>query len=276
MNIKSLVRSLKNSFDVWLPTVPSLYVQYDRLRHKYSRDQKVYQAIICPGNTCIDVGANVGTHTAALARLVMPGGYIYAMEPFLQNVERATHANRTFSNVTIIPMAAANPTEDIETRRFSIPGADFTQGSLAKQEAGAWADATAIQTHEILCTSIDAQVRTKAIARVDFLKLDCEGGEMDAIRGGVETILRFKPIIYAEVFARWTKSFGYSPADLFQLLSEMGYTTGRVIWKGRIEAITFDQSITEAFTTSANVLCFSESVDSHRSALARFDEVFTR
>lgn len=43
--------------------------------------QEFYTSILRPGDTCIDVGANVGRHTLPIAKCVAPGGKVFAFEP---------------------------------------------------------------------------------------------------------------------------------------------------------------------------------------------------
>ena len=49
----------------------------------------------------------------------------------------------------------------------------------------------------------DEYVREKNLPRVDFIKLDVEGSELDALRGAVTTIACFKPILAICVYHKW-------------------------------------------------------------------------
>ena len=42
-------------------------------------------------------------------------------------------------------------------------------------------------------TTIDDFVREKNIPKVDFIKMDIEGAELDALKGAINTIKTFKP-----------------------------------------------------------------------------------
>src|SRR5688572_20988587 len=42
---------------------------------------RAYRRIVKPGQTVLDIGANIGAHTLPLARLVGPGGRVIAFEP---------------------------------------------------------------------------------------------------------------------------------------------------------------------------------------------------
>jgi hypothetical protein len=61
-------------------------------------------------------------------------------------------------------------------------------------------------------------------SRLDFLKIDVEGYEMEVIRGGWETIKRFKPVMLIEVNAPLLDRYGVKPVDIHSVLNELGYT----------------------------------------------------
>ena len=58
-------------------------------------------------------------------------------------------------------------------------------------------------TEIVQVTTLDAYVREKNLQRVDFIKLDVEGAELDILRGAVTTIARFKPILALSAYHKW-------------------------------------------------------------------------
>jgi len=58
---------------------------------------------------------------------------------------------------------------------------------------------------------------------VDFMKLDCEGYELFAIKGGEQTIKRDKPCIIVEQKPGKGKQFGLGDHDAVTLLREWGF-----------------------------------------------------
>lgn len=58
-------------------------------------------------------------------------------------------------------------------------------------------------TEIIQVTTIDAYVREKNLPRVDFIKMDVEGAELDILKGAVTTIARFKPILALSAYHKW-------------------------------------------------------------------------
>ena len=63
-------------------------------------------------------------------------------------------------------------------------------------------------TETVKITTLDSYVREKNLPRVDFLKLDVEGAELDVLRGATTTIARFKPILALSAYHKlddfWT------------------------------------------------------------------------
>ena len=62
-------------------------------------------------------------------------------------------------------------------------------------------DAQGSETAQII--TLDEYVREKNLPRVDFIKLDVEGAELDALRGAITAIARFKPILAICVYHKW-------------------------------------------------------------------------
>jgi hypothetical protein len=61
-------------------------------------------------------------------------------------------------------------------------------------------------------------------SRVKFLKLDLEGGEFDAMRGGIRLIETHRPAIVFEYDRRHTPEFyGFQHADLLEFFERLGY-----------------------------------------------------
>lgn len=57
---------------------------------------------------------------------------------------------------------------------------------------------------------------------VDFIKLDCEGYETFALRGGAETIKRCKPVIIVEQKGEMSKQYGLQPLSAVRYLETLG------------------------------------------------------
>lgn len=81
-------------------------------------------------------------------------------------------------------------------------------------------------TIDIKCTvkKLDDVFPSLNVNRLDFIKCDVEGAEKLVFEGGIETIKKYKPIIYSEMLRKWSKKFGYHPDDIINLLADIGYS----------------------------------------------------
>ena len=127
---------------------------------------------------CIDVGANVGLFTVPLSTKFKK---IIAFEP-VDQVYECLEKNTENLNVELRKYALgnANSTIDIEVVN------DNTGQSFVKDE-----------------TMGKGSISIKRIDDLDLpkfglLKLDCERYELEILKGGIETILKYKPIIIVE------------------------------------------------------------------------------
>ena len=66
-------------------------------------------------------------------------------------------------------------------------------------------------------------MEARRLHQIDFVKVDVEGAELLVVRGFLKSLHRFKPILMLEVSPRWSKDFGYQPAELLTTLQEAGY-----------------------------------------------------
>lgn len=64
--------------------------------------------------------------------------------------------------------------------------------------------------------------------KVDLIKIDTEGSEYDIIKGGINTIKKYKPIIFLEYYEDNLQQCGKSLSDLNLFIEELNY---EIIWK---------------------------------------------
>ena len=161
------------------------------------------------GWTCLDVGANVGAVTLALAKYAGPRGKVYAFEPGPPNQQRLRQ------NLALNPALAAR-TEVLECGVGDTPGElwwaeeDGNPGNALLSEQG---------THMIPVITLDAFSRERPLGRVDFMKIDVEGMELQVMLGARELLQKFHPALYFETLPRYVSSAkGASFAEMRNLL----------------------------------------------------------
>lgn len=170
----------------------------------------VIDAAVRPGDTVVDVGANFGLYTARLARLVGPGGTVYAFEPHPAYGPALSRIAAKSANVTFVGAAASDAPG---AARLAVPerGQNTYMGSL--QSRGG--DHAVI---EVPATTLDLELGGRSGIRL--IKCDVEGHEHEVFIGAEQTLRRDHPILFVEIEQRHRRR---PVQDTFGFLTELGY-----------------------------------------------------
>lgn len=155
--------------------------------------------LINPTDICLDLGANVGMMTLALAMLA-PKGHVYAFEgsPETTLALQETVKKNGLSNTDAYNCVLGRASEKVKF--FDMPdvrsSGHYVPMDLQRETTSLWQDTS----HAIISEtkSIDGLVKELNIPKVDFIKIDVEGAELDVLAGGQETLKKFKPIVIME------------------------------------------------------------------------------
>lgn len=156
------------------------------------------------GGTVVDVGAFIGDHTLYYANAVGPTGSVIAIEPNEVAFRCLAHNMAAHKQVTCLNVGAS-----FQTLRLRFEASDNAGASRTH------ADADGV----IAAISIDSL----SLARCDFMKLDCEGWEVMALRGAFATIRHHKPVMLIEVNESALAAQGVTPGHIFDILDNHGY-----------------------------------------------------
>lgn len=199
------------------------------------------QAIDCcaayvPENAiCIDVGANIGVMAIALA-WIAKRGRIVALEPDPQTVEflRANAVRNAPSNVEVVQQLVGTS----GARRLFMANATDSGWSTSLDPA-LIPEFPGYQAQGLMeCVSIDDLLHARDLPRVDFIKVDCEGGELEVLAGAQETLRRFRPMVMLEFNAHCLMNFArVNPPDALDRIMAMFPFVARVHTNGVLEPI---------------------------------------
>jgi FkbM family methyltransferase len=167
------------------------------------------------GGTMMDVGANWGYFTLLAAARVGHEGRVISLEPDPRHFD-ALEANvrlNGFTQVRSIPKAAG-ATDGVAT----LAGYDDRAGNRGVSRLGPASDGQ--RSFRVECVRID---RVTA-GRVDVLKLDVEGGELDALEGMRDGLAahRYRAVLL-ELHPDLLRARGSSPEDCVRILLDAGY-----------------------------------------------------
>lgn len=152
-------------------------------------------ALVRPGDHVLDLGANIGVHTLALAHATGPTGRVTSVEP-QKFCFQLLCANVTANQLTHVDCLRAAVGETPGT--CTVPRLDPT----ARHNAGATTvslDAGAPgQTDTVPLITVDSL----NLPRCDLMKVDTEGFEDRVILGAARTLQAHRPALYIEVHDR--------------------------------------------------------------------------
>jgi FkbM family methyltransferase len=175
-----------------------------------------------------DIGANIGNHTLAFATCA---GQVHAFEPVPQTFRmlQGNISRNHLSNVQAWNLALSDR-EEKTCIYLGKPG-NMGMSSLEKKDSSGAAV-------EISSAVGDAFIRTHAIDRVDFMKIDVEGHEYFVIRGLLETIGKFTPVITLEwndpsAIARFADSEEFRFLQIRYDFHGLATNHDRTVWAGR-------------------------------------------
>lgn len=173
----------------------------------FESEVAVFRQLIRPGAHVADLGANIGTHTLAMARLTGPSGWVYAFEP-----QRLVFQ-------TLCANIALNSLAHVDCENQAISDVDGTilvedlNPETAANFGGLRLGASQVN-RSVRASRLDTYFADKTL---DFLKADVQGMEEACLRGGEETLRRCNTILYLE------NDQPENSASLLTCLYEFGY-----------------------------------------------------
>jgi len=174
-------------YEVYIQKLDTDFAQAIFHSHKY--EEHVRQAArehLREGDVAVDVGANIGALAFLAASIVGKTGRVIAVEPNPDNLQLLYRGivHNGFTNVEVLPHAASNA-----RTVFSLTGGTSNThliGARKPDEAGYFAQ------------SIVLDDALGDLPRLDFVKMDIEGHEPQALEGFSRLIGRHRPVLLVE------------------------------------------------------------------------------
>ena len=181
-----------------------------------------------PGMQAVDVGANIGVYALAMARAVGRGGRVSAFEPTPESAD-ALRRNLRINDATHVELYQAAVSDREGAIALAVGEHPEVNAIAARGGAGEGV---------IECTALtlDRIAAEQDWSAVDFVKIDVEGHEREAIRGGATFFASASPLLMLEVKKADTVNLG-----LFEAITQMGYDVYRLL-PGPLMLAPFDRS----------------------------------
>lgn len=189
-------------------------------------DQRIrnwYQANLRPGDVAIDIGAHTGEHLFPIASCVGETGFVLGFEPIphLFHNLQARIAGERLTQIRVEPVALSDHNGEIE---FNVVenALGLSSLNLRLDMETNFKGSTVKKIPAVILRLDDFALRW--MTRLDFVKIDIEGGETNAIAGGLALLERTRPAIAFEHGSPGAGAFGKEGHEIFDMLTPLGYS----------------------------------------------------
>ena len=133
----------------------------------------------------LDAGANMGHLSLVFSKHAGDNGKVYSFEPDKYNIQTL------LNNVKLDSSLPNNIIVEDKLLWNTNTFIDFEESGTVGSSAVWFSGKHAVVKKETV--TIDSWVKSKQLSRLDFIKMDIEGAEIEALDGCVETLQNFKP-----------------------------------------------------------------------------------
>lgn len=204
-------------------TVQSRYWQWRLRRRRYPYEfRQEIAAAVAPGDTVLDVGANVGQYAALLAGIVGPEGRVLAFEPVPRTfaILSSVVAGLALSNVDLVQLALADVDGTVAFTEV-LDAHGLPDSGLAHVTSPS--DRGTVEVPVARLDSLSAGLL--AVDACAFMKIDVEGAELLVLRGASAFLETRRPLILVEIDRGMQARYNCSPEETIAFLEGVGYTS---------------------------------------------------
>ena len=152
------------------------------------------ESLISTGDTVLDIGAFIGTHTLAFAHRTGSRGTVYAFEPhpiyfgvLKKNVEQ-----NALTNVRLLNLAVSDNVGHLELPELNAEHSGNFGGAVVFKTSPAASNLASCCTIDV--TTVDQL----GINTCNLIKIDAENMEINVLRGARKTLCATRPVVFAE------------------------------------------------------------------------------
>lgn len=180
-------------------------------RYPEFEEMKLLESIVTPGDTFVDIGANIGAMSILAAEKAY-NGLIYAIEPtkkLITRIKENIAINNFGSRVSVHEVAIADHTGSISFSESSQDAINHISHNVSGNNS------------IVQCSTLDDFCVAQSISKISVLKIDVEGAEPLIILGA-KNILKNTEIIIFELNEN-IKNYGYTTQFLLQKIIDAGF-----------------------------------------------------
>lgn len=175
-------------------------IEREMISGTYDKEtQDIIRKFVKEKDYCVDVGANIGAISLSMAKKVGPKGKVFSFEPGDLQIRRFKNNlnlnSDLYKNIIILNNIGL---ADKETKL------SLYQDKTNKGNAG-FINSDIENSTKIKCSTLDIYLEKNRIKKLDFIKIDVEGIELEVMKGSLKTIRKYRPLIYYETRLEFKK-----------------------------------------------------------------------
>jgi FkbM family methyltransferase len=206
--VEKIAKTLKSSIEyqerLKKPELKEIFLESERI-------EQILQQKITRHHNCLDIGAHLGSVLSMLTKLA-PEGHHMAFEP---TPYKAQWLRKKFPEYKIQEVALSDKVGKaifyLDRQQSGFSGLQIHRKRDIKPE-----------TFEVKCDRLDHVLAPEY--RVDFIKLDVEGGELPVLRGATKTLSVYRPLVLFECSRSGLLAFGINCQEIFDFFKQYSYS----------------------------------------------------
>jgi FkbM family methyltransferase len=174
--------------------------------------------ILRPGMVFLDIGAHHGLYSLVAAKRLGADSTVVAFEPSQNEFRRLRFHLRLNGMRSVRAEPIALGATSSNQKFFQIISGDNTRGGLRPPASSDRVLETLVET-----ACLDDYLRRRAVNRVDLVKLDVEGAELEVLQGASIVLAKFRPIFICEVLDVTTQVWGYNAREIVLMFQKFDF-----------------------------------------------------
>jgi FkbM family methyltransferase len=177
--------------------------------------EKLY-SFIKPGMTVLDIGTNMGVTALHFSQRVGTTGKVIGFEPDKINYDKATTniALNNFKNIVVENIGLGN--ENTTMKLYLVNDENRGMNRILTSTVP-------YPFIEIPVRVLDDFIKEHPLKKIDLIKIDVEGFEMNILQGATSIIKQYRPILFIELDDNNLKAHGHSAKDLISFVKAFDY-----------------------------------------------------
>ncbi len=177
------------------------------------------RSVLRPSAVCLDVGAQMGYLTLAMATAADRSTIVHSFEPegnnakrFRENIQLNGLTNVTLHQTAVSTVDGALKLYLSNDRNAGTHSTVYIESNVSTEFV------------EIPSVRLDTFANSQNLSSIDMIKIDVEGAEIDVINGAIGVLAHHKPIVITELSDHLQQARGQTCTEFKELMQKYGYT----------------------------------------------------